>query len=358
MMMSDQSSSVNDVAMRRCSKCRNHGVLVRLKGHKPFCRFRDCSCMACCRLEEKKVVTRIRKMQLATANVQTGPGQVDPVPEPPQQRPCSVRYHPYTYKIAKSQVDKPPQSLKETQVPPGLTPNHKPTSYYINNLQTKTLWEKTCDSSKMMQYTNITKTIIPKEPTPVTGPNVAKARKMEAQQPTYCMPGPNPTTGASVAKARKMEAQQPTYCMPGPNPTTGASVAKARKMEAQQPTYCMPGPNPATGDNIGRARNLEPQQPTYCMPAQLSSSNLTTQPSTTQQATWTGTKASEIYRTQCMDCPGPFQTTINTHFPTYTLLNPVSHVGLIFSSENTFWARQDQDMLIFNQQWNVQHTNY
>ena len=68
MMMSDQSSSVNDVAMRRCSKCRNHGVLVRLKGHKPFCRFRDCSCMACCRLEEKKVVTRIRKMQLATAN--------------------------------------------------------------------------------------------------------------------------------------------------------------------------------------------------------------------------------------------------------------------------------------------------
>ena len=160
----------------------------------------------------------------------------------------------------------------------------------------------------MMQYTNITKTIIPKEPTPVTGPN----------------------------------------------------VAKARKMEAQQPTYCMPGPNPATGDNtcIGRARNLEPQQPTYCMPAQLSSSNLTTQPSTTQHAAWTGTKASEIYRTQCMDCPGPFQTTINTHFPTYTLLNPVSHVGLIFSSENTFWARQDQDMLIFNQQWNVQHTNY
>ena len=202
--------------------------------------------------------------------------------------------------------------------------------------------EQITDSSKMMQYTNITKTIIPKEPTQVTGASVAKARKMEAQQPTYCMPGPNPTTGASVAKARKMEAQQPTYCMPGPYPTTGAIVAKARKMEAQQPTYCMPGPNPTTG----------------CMPARLSSSNLTTQPSTTQQAAWTGTKASEIYRTQCMDCPGPFQTTINTHFPTYTLLNPVSHVGLIFSSENTFWARQDQDMLIFNQQWNVQHTNY
>ena len=166
--------------------------------------------------------------------------------------------------------------------------------------------EQITDGSKMMQYTNITKTIIPKEPTPVTGANVAKARKMEAQQPTYCMPGPNPTTGASVAKARKMEAQQPIYCMP----------------------------------------------------AQLSSSNLTTQPSTTQQAAWTGTKASEIYRTQCMDCPGPFQTTVNTHLPTYTLLNPVSHVGLIFSSEKTFWARQDQDMLIFNQQWNVQHTNY
>ena len=30
--------------VRNCRKCKNHGILVPLKGHKPKCIFQDCDC--------------------------------------------------------------------------------------------------------------------------------------------------------------------------------------------------------------------------------------------------------------------------------------------------------------------------
>lgn len=53
----------SELSTRRCNKCRNHGRLVTLKGHKPFCQFKNCSCKACTQLEMKKLSTALRRKE-------------------------------------------------------------------------------------------------------------------------------------------------------------------------------------------------------------------------------------------------------------------------------------------------------
>ena len=40
----------------RCSRCKNHGILVLLRGHKKSCPFRACSCSKCQLQGEKQRV--------------------------------------------------------------------------------------------------------------------------------------------------------------------------------------------------------------------------------------------------------------------------------------------------------------